>query len=157
MNIILVKLIHHQYNCDEIITKASPNYLKDTTKGEVFEINAEEHSKHVFSEDISKHDLVVEIKDENDSYMFFFVNIKTATEGNKRYVIEKIIIDEGLTETCIRLFSQYAITTFINGDTATKHYVHTDKSYPFYSHTLKIITPSVIDSIMEKYDVVKNG
>lgn len=157
MKILIEKLVHHKYDCDEIITKASPNYLKDTSNGEVVEINPADNAKHMFSEDISCHDLIVEIKDESDSYMYFFVNIQSALEGNKRYVIDKIIIDEGLSETYIKTLSRHAITTFVNGDKTTKHYIVTDKQYPFYSHTLKEIEPSVIDSIIKSYDVIKNG
>ena len=157
MDIIIKKLVHQQYDCDDIIMQACPNCLKDTNDGEVFEINAVDNTKHTFSEDISKHDLVIEIKDESDSYMFFFVNIQESQDGNKRYVIEKIVIDEGLTEKCIAIFSNYAITTFINGDATTKHYLYTDKQYPFYSHTLKEITPIAIDSIIQSYKAIKYG
>lgn len=155
MNIITERLVHHQYNCEEIVNGASSNCLKDTIDGIVFDINYPYNTKHMFSEDISKHDLAIEIKDESDSYMFFFVNIQIATEGNKRYVINKIIIDEGLSETCVREFSHHAITTFVNGDITTKDYIFTDKQYAFYSHTLKDIMPSVLDSIIQSYMITK--
>lgn len=153
MEIIIKNLVPHKYEENEILYNTSPNCLKD----DYFDINREDGIKHPYASDIQISDLVVEAKSDTDSFMYFFVIIDVAQMGNKRYVIKKVIIDDNLSEKCIREFTKHILTTFVNGDTTTKDYIFTDKQFPFYEHTKVDIMPLVIDSIIDQFKITKYG
>lgn len=151
MEIITKHLVLHKYEETEILKNSAPNCLKAP------ELEYNDNSTHPFAKDIQNSDLAIEIKGDTDTYMYFFITIDVAQMGNKRFKIEKIIIDENLSENCAIEFSKQALTTFINGDFTTKDYIVTDKPYPFYEHSKNEIIPSVIESIIDRFKFEKDG
>ena len=99
MEIVVTKLISHDYQIDNFLNAFTTNALKT----EDLEWNAEENRQHRFSEDIKSNDVVFSVRDidTEEDYGFFFLKIERTQSGNNCCVITKVILDENLTQDAV--------------------------------------------------------
>ena len=148
MEVVLSQLIFHKYTDKHLKENCFPNCLKK----EQFEWEKEWNEKSIFSEDIKQHNIVFSIRDmdTNEDYAFVFIDVQQAPEGNLKYTLKKIVLEEALSEDIISHFCDM-IFSKLEGDHVTKYYIAGKGCYSYYKSTkkdaIKQITQEVINSV----------
>lgn len=154
MEIIIKQLIYHRFDCNELLNHVSPNYIKD----ENLEWNAEGNKLHPFAEDMNHSDLVISIEDINEpheNYIYFFLKVVRPREGNRAYIINKVVFDKSLSDEFITNCVSYTLDTLINGDyTITDRLIARD-NYPLSLQQLENTKQQVACELIEQFHLGK--
>lgn len=155
MKIEVTKLISHNYQIEDFLNAYTPNALKT----EDLEWNVEENRLHQYAEDIKRNNIVFSVRDINteEDYGFFFLKIEISPLGNRRYTIEKVILDEKLTKEAVVSITRDTLLANINGEIARKDYIVVKRMHMFYGHTKEKAFSDAAEEVATIFDIEKNG
>lgn len=154
MEVILSQLIFHQYSDEHLKKNCFPNCLKK----EKFEWDKEWNENSEYSEDIQQSDIVFSIRDMNtkEDYTFVFINVQQVPAGNLKYTLNKIVLEETLSEDIISHFCDM-IFSKLDGDCVTKYYIEGKGCYPYYHSTKKKAIEQITQEVVNCVKITRRG
>ena len=154
MELILTRLIYRQYTQEHLDTKCTIDTLKDSR----LEWNKEEHNLHRFKEDIEHSDIAFSVKDitNGEEFGYFFFKTDKATEGNMRYTLTKVVLDENLPTVYIHTKVKDVVGLLNNGEFLRKDRIVANEDYPLIKHTLEETSEKVADDVIRAFSARKS-
>ena len=155
MKIEVTKLISHDYQIEKFLNSYTPNALKT----EDLEWNDEENIFHQYAEDIKRNNIVFSVRDINteEDYGFLFLKLEISQSGNRRYTIEKVILDEKLTKEAVVSATRDTLLANVKGEITRKDYIVVKGIHMFYDHTKEKAFSDAAEEVATIFDVEKNG
>lgn len=155
MKIEVTKLISHDYQIDNFLNAYTPNALKT----EDLEWNDENNRFHQYAEDIKRNHIVFSVRDINteEDYGFFFLKLEISLSGNRRYTIEKVILDEKLTKEAVVSATRDTLLANVKGEITRKDYIIVRGIHMFYDHTKEKAFSDAAEEVATIFDIEKYG
>ena len=154
MEVLSMRLVLHEIDNDYIQKNCCPNVIK----GNDFAPNCNFMSNGMFAQDIESSDLVISLSDvnNNDKYGYLFIDIQTATEGNKAYTIKTVIFDDRLNEETIGVFIYNTLYCLVNKQLRQDRII-ANGNYPFSQHTFFDTYKHVANEIIKAFILNRDG
>ncbi len=155
MELITAHLIRHKYAQDYLENSCPVNTLKDAK----LEWNESEHKSHPYKDDIECSNIAFSIKslDNGEEYGYFFFKTDTATEGNVKYTLTRVILDENLPVDFINAKVKDIVCLLNNGEFLRKDRIVANGNYPLIRHTLDESVEKVAADVVNMFLSQKNN
>ena len=154
MNVLSMRLVLHDIDNEYVQKNGCPNVIK----GNDFVPNIDFIPDNMFAQDIATSDLVISLSDidNNDKYGYLFIDIQTATEGNKAYTIKKVIFDDRLNEETLGVFIYNMLYGLVDKNFRQDRII-ANGNYQFSWHTFIDTYKQVANDIIKSFKRNRDG
>ncbi len=151
MEIKFDKLSLNQYTDDDF--KANNFLIKLRNLEDLLNVETE------YRNDVNANDLSFGIidKESHEYFSLFFLSSEMYENGNIKYTINKIIIDENLSEASICHCCRQVLSRLNNEEHLSKYAIVTDNTYPYCFATKQVAVEQVVKDIDKQVKIKRYG
>lgn len=155
MELVVTRLIYHNYSLADLEYNCAPNILKYPD----LEWNEESLKAHPCINDIKECDIVISAMwgEKKEEYAYFFFN-RSQLQNCMMYNFIKTIIDGKMPEEYIRQLIEQVIELLNNGNSIrTDRLMYNNYSYPLVKHLLSETISKITENILLRFKAETTG
>lgn len=149
MELQVTQLIFHGYEKTYINNNCPIAILKGLNS----KMDIEQFKSHKYQGDIEQSDVYIVIMDMNngEKYGYFFLEKIDATQGNEKFILSKIVLDEKLPEDFIRTKVKEIVRQLMNINPLIINRIVAKGDYPLSFYTLEDSSQKVANEVTQAF------